>query len=315
MTSTLAQTPSPAPQASNVGEIRRVTIWGLVVNILLAGLKFGAGIYGNSRAILADGAHSLSDTATDVAILVGSRFWDRPADSSHPYGHRKLETLVVGGLGLSLATVSIGIAYDAILTLRSLLAQGQSEPPSWIALWAALASILIKELLYRWTADAGKRLRSQILIANAWHHRSDSLSSIPAALAIAGARLVPEASFLDPIGALLVALLVLQAAWKVARPAFNKLIDAGAPAKLLEEIEGIVRSVEGVEDMHALRSRYIGCNSLIVDLHILVREDLSVREGHDIARLVRNAIEAAKPQVVDVVVHTEPWQEPASLPR
>lgn len=284
-------------------EVVRVTWVGLIVNVLLAGVKFAAGILGSSQAVVADAVHSLSDTGTDIVILVGVQYWTKPPDDGHPHGHRRIETMIVSGLGLTLGAVAIGIGYNAIATLH----EGHSSPPGWIAFGAAVGSVLAKEILYRWTAATGRRLRSSALIANAWHHRTDSLSSVPAALAVLGARIYPDLAFLDHIGALLVSVFILQAAWEIARPALTKLSDAGAPEAERLRMDAIVRDVDRVRDVHAIRTRYIGCNALGVDLHVLVDASLSVREGHDVASAVRNALIDKAPDVIDVVVHIEPY--------
>ncbi len=294
-----------APQTGPAGAraIQRVTWIGLGVNLALAGLKFAGGLLGHSQAVVADAVHSLSDLSTDVAILVGVRYWTRPADASHPHGHRRLEPMVTLGIGLLLAGVATGLLWNALATLQA----QHDQPPGWIALAAALVSIAAKELLYRWTVHVGRRIRSMPLVANAWHHRSDALSSVPAALAVAGAAVGPAWSFLDHVGAVAVSLLIFQAAFKIVRPAFAKLMDAAAPEEDLERIRSLAAGVEGVRHVHGLRTRYVSCSSLAVDLHIEVDGSLTVRQGHDISELVQQRILAEGPDVLDVVVHLEPY--------
>ncbi len=281
---------------------RHVTLIGLVLNVILTSFKFVAGILGHSQAVLADGVHSLSDMLTDIMILVGARYWYRPADESHPYGHRRIETLVTTLLGVSLAVVGVGIGYRAIVTY----ADAHAEPPGWIAFAAAALAIVTKEIIYRWTIAVGRRIKSSALSANAWHHRSDALSSIPVAAAVAAAALEPSLMFLDHVGAILVAVFILQAAWAIMSPALRQLVDAGAPREAREKIREIALATEGVRLVHAVRTRYVG-SGLGVDLHVKVDPEIPVREGHRIAEDVTRRLLAEGPDVLDVVVHTEPY--------
>ena len=286
-------------------EIRRVTWTGLAVNLSLAAVKLAAGIAGNSQAIIADAVHSISDMSTDVAILVGVRYWTRPADTGHPHGHRRIETMVTLGIGLVLAAVATGLVWHAVVTLH----EGYTGPPGWIAFAAGVVSVGSKELLYRWTASVGRRVKSMAVVANAWHHRSDALSSVPACLAVAGAAIDPAWSFLDHVGAIAVSLFIYQAAFRIVLPAFQKLIDSGAPEADLEQIRAIALATTGVRCVHAIRTRYVSGSSLAVDLHIRVDSDMTVRAGHDISETVKQRLIAGGPEVIDVVVHLEPYDE------
>jgi len=282
--------------------IRRVTIIGMAVNIVLAALKFAGGVIGGSQAVVADAVHSLSDMTTDVAILVGVSIWEKPADDTHPYGHRRVESMVTLGIGLVLVVVAVGILFNAVSTIT----QPHEKGPEWIAFWAALVSIVFKEVLYRWTAAAGRKIKSMSLVANAWHHRTDALSSIPAALAVAGAAIKPAWAVLDHIGAVVVSVFIFKASYDIARPAFDTLIDRGAPKDVIREIERIATETWGVRSVHKIRTRYISGESVAVDLHITVDEDLTVRDGHDISEEVKWRLIEQGPDVIDVVVHLEP---------
>jgi cation diffusion facilitator family transporter len=286
-----------------VATVRRTTWVGLTINMALFAAKLAAGLVANSQALVADAIHSLSDGVTDVAVLVGAGFWSRPPDPRHPYGHRRIETIVTILVGGMLAAAGVGIAYDALVTLHQHI--GPAAPPGRAALAVALASVLIKEALFRWTYAVGRRVKSPALKANAWHHRSDAMSSIPAACAIGAATLFPGWSLVDHVGAIVVSIFILQAAWKISRPALQELIDAGAPEVVCRELYAIARSVDGVRDAHALRTRYIGAR-LQIDLHVLVDGNITVRQGHDIAEAVSRRIVARGPDVIDVVVHIEP---------
>ncbi|MEW6236072.1 MAG: cation diffusion facilitator family transporter [Candidatus Omnitrophota bacterium] len=288
-------------------QVRHVTIWGMFVNIALSGIKFVCGWIGHSQAVIADAIHSLSDLATDIAVLIGSRYWSLPADAEHPHGHGRIETVVTALLGFVLLAVGVGIGWNAIVTLQQ-RHEANLEAPKWIAFWAAVLSIVSKELLYHWTVKVGHSIKSQAVIANAWHHRSDGFSSIPAAISVAGAAISPDWIFLDHIGALIVCLFILQAAWSIMAPAFNQLIDAGASAKEIEQIETTALTVSGVKSVHAIRTRSIGSGTAL-DLHIQVDGSLTVQKGHEISGIVKKQLLIKCPDVVDVIIHIEPYRE------
>jgi len=286
---------------STAAQVRRAGWVGLICNLLLAVLKMAAGIIGHSHAVVADAIHSLSDLVTDFAVIAGVHFWTKPADEDHPHGHQRIETLVTVVIGLFLAAVAVGLAWDAITGGHD----SGSVAPTGIALVAALISIVVKEILYRWTAAEGRRLDSPALIANAWHHRSDALSSIPAAIAVAVAVINPRFAFVDRIGAVAVCVFILYAAWKIIAPALLQLIDTAAPPEERRLLEELAIGVGGVRDVHGLRTRYVGPR-LAVDLHIVVDPDLNVEQGHEIAEAVKIALMAGGPGVHDVLVKVEP---------
>ena len=288
-------------------EVRRVTWVGLCANLALAALKFFAGIVGHSQVIVADAIHTLSDSGTDIAVLVGVRFWSKPPDDSHPHGHRRIETLVTLVIAGVLAVTAVGLAYNALATLQ----HEDISHPTWIAFAAAAVSIVIKEWLYRWTAAAGRRIKSLAVIANAWHHRSDGLSSIPAAIAVATAAIVPSWAFVDHVGAVLVSGLILYGAGSIGWPALKHLADVGAPEAQRRKIQQTTLATDGVRAVHAVRTRYSGAG-IQVDLHILVDPEMSVRDGHRISGMVKERLMAIEsgPDVLDVVVHIEPYEGP-----
>jgi len=287
--------------------VRTVGWVGLLVNLLLAAAKAAAGVLGHSQAVLADAVHSLSDTVTDVAVILGVRYWSAPADENHPHGHGRIETLITVVIGLAVGGVAVGMGVEAIRGLR----HHSTAPPSTIALVAALGSIVVKEWLYRWTAAVGREVRSPALVANAWHHRSDAISSIPVGIAVSVSLIVPEWAIVDRVGAIVVCLLILQVAWRILRPALDQLVDAGAPAADCRRIEKLALEVDGVEAAHAVRTRYVG-SSLAVDLHVEVDGGLSVAEGHAIAKAVRQKLIDDGPEVADAVVQIEPYRLPSS---
>lgn len=285
----------------NTDQIRRITWIGLAGNLVIAGLKFVLGILGSSQAVVADAVHSLSDVITDIAILVGVRFWSSPADKSHPYGHRRIETIVTVGIGITLAAAAFAIGYQGLSTIRN----QDLRQPGWIAFAGAIISIVTKEILYRWTLRVGRRENSSAVIANAWHHRSDAFSSIPAAFAVAIAAIDPAWAFVDHVGAAVVSLFILHASWKIIRPALNELSDSSAPAHIQDLISAAGMEIDGVEDIHAIRSRIMG-DAIYVDLHITVQGTMSVSRGHEVSEDVKSRIMERVPNVFDVVVHLEP---------
>lgn len=305
-----------------IREISRVTWVGVWINLALAVLKTFGGIWSGSKVLLADAVHTVSDLATDAAILIGVRYWSAPADAEHPHGHRKIETLITFAIGITLAAVGLGMGYDAVRSIASFLSLGKPPEASldshslagWVGLGAAVASIVGKETLYRWSAAKGVALGSSALIANAWHHRSDAISSIPAVLALGGqeigARLGYDLWYLDPVGTIVVCCMLLQAAWEVAEPTLGALLDASADRKLCSAIRTTALTTNGVIDAHRIRTRVICANAVAVDLHITVDRYLSVERGHAIAtdvtdRIIGLRTEGAM-QAVDVLVHVEP---------
>jgi cation diffusion facilitator family transporter len=282
-------------------QVRKVTWIGLFLNLFLSALKFAAGIFGASQALVADAIHSLSDTTSDITVIAGSYYWSRPPDESHPYGHRRLETLVSIFIGIMLAAAGAGIGWEAISSLH----EKQASPPRWIALAAAFISIVSKEIIYRWTASVGRQLKSSALAANAWHHRTDAISSLPVFVAVGGALIFPSWSFLDRVGAAIVSIFILHAAFKIIWPGISELIDAGAPEEIQTNIKACAQKNNGVIEAHAIRTRYIS-TSIQVDLHIVVDGSMTVREGHDIADDVRDCLIDEIPNIVDVIVHVDP---------
>ncbi|NQU41536.1 MAG: cation transporter [Lentisphaerae bacterium] len=289
--------------------IRQVTLVGLLVNVALCAIKFVAGTLGHSRAVVADAVHSLTDLSTDIAVIAGSMIWDKPPDSSHPYGHRRFETLVALFVGGVLLLAGLGLGWNALVALQTPRAQA----PGMIAFLAALVSIVVKEILYRWTAHSGKRLGSIALEANARHHRSDALSSIPVALAVAGARLIPSWTFLDHAGALVVCVFIVYSAWKIMGPGLAELTDSAAPESIRRKITAIAESIPDVHEVHNVRTRYVAAR-LQIDLHVLVAPTMSVARSHDIAVNVQNLLIEQGPNVLDVIVHIEPY-DPAHSKR
>jgi cation diffusion facilitator family transporter len=292
---------------STARDVWNVTFWGLVINLVLSGLKFVVGVVASSQALVADAVHSLSDAVTDVAVLVGVKFWSAPADKEHPHGHGRIETIISSFIGIALGGVGIGLAWRAVVTMR----EYHITNPGWLAFVVACLSIVVKEGLYQWTVRVGRRIKSSAVIANAWDHRSDALSSLPVAIAVLAIHIWSGLGFLDHVATILVSALILHAAWNITIPALNQLIDAGADEDSREQILSIALNTEGVKSVHALRTRHIG-PGLGADLHVLVDPNLNIRQGHEIAGKVKERLLTLGPDVIDVLVHIEPFEPPES---
>ena len=291
---------------SREGEIRRVTLWGLAVNILLTVGKLIAGLLGRSAAMLADAAHSASDLATDALVLGFVRVSGKPQDESHDYGHGKFETLGAVIVGLVLIGVAAGIFVDSAERIEA-VADGTGIPrPGVVALVAAAVSIVAKEILYRYTLACAHKVDSSMLKANAWHHRSDALSSVATLVGIAGARYLGEQwLILDPIAAIVVGALIIKVAVDMIRPNLDELLERSLPAEVEGEILRIVSSEEGVADPHNLRTRRVGPN-IVVDIHIRLDGGMTVCESHEITRRIESHLRDRFGAGTIVTLHVEP---------
>lgn len=287
-------------------QIARVTLAGSVVNLLLVGVKFVAGIAGHSAAMISDAVHSLSDFVTDIVVLVFVRISAQPQDEGHDYGHGKFETMATLLIGLALAAAAIGIVVSGAGKLAAWL-QGEDLPsPGKLALWAALLSILAKEVLYQYTRIKGQKLDSPALEANAWHHRSDALSSVGAAIGIGGAILLGNRwTVLDPLASIVVGLMLVKVAWDLLGPSFRELTDSSLPKETEAEMLEIIRSIDGVQNPHNLRTRKVG-NRIVAEVHIRLDGSQSLSEAHEKATEVERRIKARFGQQSHIVVHMEP---------
>ena len=287
-------------------EIARVTLTGSVVNLLLVGLKAVAGLVGHSAAMISDAVHSLSDFVTDIVVLVFVRVSARPQDEDHDYGHGKYETLATLFIGLALAAAAVGIVVSGAGKLARWL-QGEDLPaPGKIALWAALGSIVAKELLFQYTRIKGKHLDSKALEANAWHHRSDALSSVGTAIGIGGAILLGSRwTVLDPLASIVVGAMLVKVAWDLLGPSFGELTDSSLPADMEQEMLDIIRGVPGVEDPHNLRTRRIG-NRIAAEVHIRLDGSLPLSDAHEKASEVERRFKDRFGAQSHIIVHMEP---------
>ena len=286
--------------------IYRVTIVGSVVNFLLLLFKFFAGIVGHSAAMLADAVHSLSDFITDIIVIVFVRISSKPEDEGHDYGHGKYETLATAIIGIILLGVGLGIFWNGASAIYHFLRGGSLQEPGMLALTAALVSIAFKEALYRYTVFKGKRLNSQAVVANAWHHRSDALSSIGTAIGIGGAILLGNHwRVLDPIAAVVVSLFVMKVAIKLLVPCVDELLEKSLPADVENEIQKIILSFPGVSSPHHLRTRRIG-NYYAIEVHVRMDGKITLEEAHRTATAIENTLKEQFGKGTHVGIHVEP---------
>ena len=289
-----------------VKEIAKVTLKGSIVNLLLVCVKVAAGVAGHSAAMVSDAVHSLSDLLTDFVVLAFVRVSGRPKDASHDYGHGKFETMASLLIGIFLAAAAIGIVVSGAVKLSSWL-QGEDIPaPGRMALWAALLSIAAKELLFRYTDAQGRKLDSPALRANAWHHRSDALSSIGAAIGIAGALLLGDRwTVLDPLASIVIGAMLVKVAWDMLGPSFGELTDSSLPAETEQEIIGMIRDIPGIFEPHNLRTRRIG-RLIAADVHIRLDGNQSLSEAHEKASEVERRFKERFGRESHIIVHMEP---------
>lgn len=279
--------------------MRKATLAGTGVNILVSLAQILGGIFTHSQALLADGIHTLSDLISDGVVLLASKHSNQAADEAHPYGHQRIETLGSVVIALILFAVGLGIAYEALHRLMT----GAVSHPKPIALIFASIAILGKESLFHYTIHIARRINSNLLKANAWHHRSDVMSSFIVFVGITGSLL--GARGLDNIAALLVALFIGRIAWELASNGIRELIDTGLPAEEVQKIREIILATDGVRGLHMLRTRRMG-NEALIDVHIIVNSKISVSEGHHISEAVEKNLKKKIGEINDITVHIDP---------
>ncbi len=303
----------PSSESKRSADARRITIVGMVVNLLLTFFKVMAGIIGKSSAMVADAVHSLSDLATDVVVITAFHYTDKPADDSHDYGHGKFETLASVLVAIALAVVGVGIFYSAVKKIYLAVFVGIIPGrPGFIAFIAALVSIVVKEILYRATVAVGKRTGSMALIANAWHHRSDSFSSIGAALGI-GASIVfssPQWALADPVAAVFVAFMIIKVAYDISLKSTKELLEESLSDEEEKQLLEVAAAIPGVINPHHIKTRRIG-TAVAVDIHIEVQGRMSVNRSHEIAteveKAIRDVFDKKNTSETFVSVHVEPY--------
>ena len=287
-------------------ELTKVTLVGSVGNLLLLTFKFVSGIVAGSAAMVADAVHSLSDFLTDLIVLVFVRIGAKPQDDDHDYGHGKFETLATLFVGLALAVAAVGIIVSGSVKIARWLQGETLEAPGMLALWAALLSILVKEILFRYTIAKGRALDSPAVVANAWHHRSDALSSIGAAIGIGAAILLGQQwAVLDPLASLVVGAMLVKVALDLMKESAGELTEKSLPEATEREIEEIFHSFPQVREPHNLRTRRIG-NRIAIEVHIRLDGEMSLREAHDIVSAIEKRIRDRFGAATLVTIHMEP---------
>ena len=287
-------------------EIYKVTLVGGAVNVILLLFKFVAGIVGHSAAMVADAVHSLSDFVTDVIVLIFVRISGKPEDKDHEYGHAKYETLAMTIIGVALLLVAVGIVYSG---LTKIIAWAQGEvlkAPGLMALWAALLSVVLKEAVYHYSMVEARKLNSQAVEANAWHHRSDALSSVGTAIGIGGAIFLGQRwAVLDPVASTVVGVLIIKVSVELLRNGIGDLMEHSLPEEVEDEILRLAASVPGVVEPHELRTRRLG-NHYAIELHILMDGNITLCEAHEKASEVEDLLRAHYGPETHIAVHVEP---------
>ena len=288
-------------------EIYKVTLVGSAGNAALLTFKFIAGVMGNSSAMIADAVHSLSDFITDIVVVVFVGISAKPQDTSHDYGHGKFETIASFLIGLALVAAATGIVVTGALKLLAWWGGAELESPGWIALWAAVLSVVIKELLYQYTARRGRKLDSQVMIANAWHHRSDALSSVGAAAGIGLALWLGQHwAVFDPLASVVVGLMLMRVAYKLLKTSIGELTESSLPAETEQEIEQIILSFGDVRQPHNLRTRRIG-NRIAIEAHVRMDGRLPLETVHERATTIERKLKERFGNNTHVTLHMEPF--------
>lgn len=287
-------------------ETYRVTIAGSIINILLLAFKFAAGILGHSAAMIADAIHSLTDFVTDAIVLIFVRLGSKPTDHDHDYGHGKYETLASAIIGVSLLVVGMMICYSGVTKTYHAMCGEPLQQPGFIALAAAVASVVLKEWAYRFTVRVGRRCHSEAVVANAWHHRSDALSSVGTTVGIGGAIILGEKwAVLDPLTAIVVSFFIMKAAWSVLSKAVDELTDGSLPKEMEDEIESIVSEDKEVSVVHNLCTRRIG-NRIAIEMHVRMPGETSLYVAHHHATEIEKRLKQRFGADTHISIHLEP---------
>lgn len=290
-------------------KIYRVTLMGSVVNVILLVFKFIAGILGGSAAMIADAVHSLSDFLTDIIVIAFVRISSKPEDEDHDYGHGKYETLATSIIGLALLMVGLYIFYNGARQIWDVMHGAEIEQPGLVALIAAIVSILLKEWTYRFTVSVGKKVESPAVIANAWHHRSDALSSIGTAIGIGGAILLGKGwAVLDPVAALVVSVFIVKTALGLLSTSSSELLEKSLPKEVEKEIVDIVESEPEVSEVHHLCTRRIG-NNIAIEMHIRMPGEISLKDSHTRASNIERKLRQHFGEHTHINLHVEPLKD------
>lgn len=284
---------------------RSVLIWSVVVNLAMSGVKAGVGLATGSPALTADAVHSLTDLVSDGVVWLGVRLGRAEPDEAHPFGHGRIETLAALIVAVIMVIGAIGLAWSA----GAALVHGDVTPAGGWAVIVAAASVLAKEILYQWTVRVARRLNSQALAANAWHHRSDALSSVAVVLGVGAAWLDPRLAFLDPAAALIVSGLILKVGWDLGQTGILEIIDTAADREVTDRLAAYCLQAPGVKGVHDCHIRRSGGN-MLMRCHILVDGEVSLKKAHAMATAIEILIKSREPEVIQVDIHVEPYSQP-----
>jgi cation diffusion facilitator family transporter len=288
---------------------RRITIVGAGVNLFLILIKFGAGVLGHSQALIADAVHSISDLFTDAVVLLGIKIGRMAPDEKHPFGHGRFETLASAVVSLTLVGLAVYLGIEAVLNIID----HTEYHPTWLALGAALLSIILKEGIYRYTVKVGRRIKSQALIANAWHHRSDALSSVAVLIGVTGALIRPSWYILDSYAVLIVSFFIIKAGLELLGGAISEFTDTAPKAEVMQRIKNCVQGVRGVEDLHDVKARVSG-GRYQLQLHVVVDRTLTVAQGHKISKDVEKCLWDEFEDLGQLIVHVDPTKKGSGKP-
>jgi cation diffusion facilitator family transporter len=284
-------------------EIRRLTLVGICVNVLLTTSKIAGGLLGGSSALYTDGFHSMTDLSSDFIVLFGLKYWMRPADENHPHGHKRLETVITIIIGVMLASIGITLGYNSVLDLIA----GKARQADWITFAIACIAIVTKEGMARWSVSVGTRLKSKAVLANSWDQRSDALGAIPVAISIVLVRLNKNLWWIDQTAALLVCALILRAAYNIIMPSLKELLDTGANKETREKITNVIENTTGVKSVHKLKTRFLG-GDLDISVHIQVDSNMSVLESHNITGKIKDNLIKSGIVLHEANIHVEPFE-------
>jgi cation diffusion facilitator family transporter len=291
----------PESNSTSASTGSKVTLIGVLVNTLLILLKLVTGIFGSSQALIADAVHSFSDLFTDAVVLIGLKVSQKPPDKTHHFGHARIETLASTIVGMALIGTALYIGIEASLTIH----RHTEYHPTTLALFGAGVSIVLKEALYHYTIRTGRRIKSQLIVANAWHHRSDALSSVAVLIGVAGTLINPSWHILDAFAALLVSFFIVKVGLEILRDALREFTDTAPKPEIIGKIQQCALSVNGVVDTHDLRVRTSG-GQYQMEIHIVVDGQLTVLEGHKIAKAVEGCLVEDVGNFDSITIHVDP---------
>jgi len=294
----------PEPMKTSAADGSKVTLVGVLVNAFLILLKLAAGIFGRSQALIADAVHSISDLFTDAVVLVGIKISNRPPDKTHHFGHARIETLASTIVGIALVATALYIGLQASLTIY----RHSEYHPTTLALFGAAVSIVLKEALYHYTIRTGRRIKSQLIVANAWHHRSDALSSVAVLIGVGGALINPSWHILDAFAALLVSFFIVKVGLDILRDTLREFTDTAPQPEIIGKIKHCALSVNGVVETHDLRVRTSG-GQYQMEIHIVVDGQLTVSEGHKTAQQVERCLVEDVGNFDRIIIHVDPESE------